>query len=152
MSQIRQIEIDMIEKVKEIARLNGACNIMKDVTNWEEMANLLFSPKGREFCQNNNFPDLQTWSKIRSVVDTEQFGIYIDSDMVSLDNPENTGLIGLTTASINYHGTDKTHRLFIQHGAKAKITVSEYAVLLIVKCPECDVEIDNDGTGIILYD
>lgn len=142
----------MIQRIKDIARLKGACEMRNDASDWSGMAKLLFSPQGREFCQEKNFPDIQIWSRIKSAIKTEDYGVYVDSGTIEIDNPENIALIGMTNASVHFHGVDKSHRVFLQHGAKAIVKVTDWAVVLIVKCKDCDIEIDNDGTGIVVYE
>lgn len=142
----------MIEKIKEIARANGACELRDMATNWDELAQMLFSPQGREFCHNKNFPDILTWRKIKISTDIQKYNIYVDSGSINLENPKTTALIGLTNADIHCYGSSISHKIFLQHCAKARISLIDYAVVILAKGHDCEVKIENDGTGIIIYE
>ena len=37
----------------------GACDQSGKATDWKSLCWLFFTPQGREFCENNNFPSIE---------------------------------------------------------------------------------------------
>ena len=139
----------MIQKILKDARRLGACAESDKATSWKSLAYLFFSPQGREFCEEHHFPHMRTWHEIRN--EARQHDIYVDAGVFTAHNPKNIGLIGNTRATLTFTGADYTHKVILQHNARARIVLSDYAVVLVVKASD-DVSVDivNDGTGLVL--
>ena len=74
----------------------------------------------------------------------------MDAGSISVCNDERVGIIGDTEAEMVFTDNTKVHIVILMHGAKARITVSNYAVVLLVNIENCEVEINKDKTAIIL--
>lgn len=134
---------DIIEKTV----LLGACDKSSKATDWKSLAWLFFSPQGREFCLNNNYPDIATFRNIRQHI--EPYGIFVEKK-VDRKN-EDTALIGSDDVSIlSFSGVEKAYKVILMHGAKAVIRLRNYAVVKI-ESSESWFEVENeDNTGVVL--
>lgn len=126
----------------------GACNGSNGVTDWKSLVWLFFSPQGREFCQENNFPGIGMFRGMAESV--KPFGVYVDAGSLNKTNPGNIAVIGDTDAMITIDDNERVHRIILMHGGKARIKASNYAVILIVNVGDCDVKIEKDNTVVIL--
>ena len=126
----------------------GACSQSGKATDWKSLCWLFFTPQGREFCENNNFPSLEIFRQMKPYV--EAYGVLVDAGMISLKNNANVGIIGKTEAMIEYDDNTKLHRIILMHGARAVIKVSNYAVVNVINVGNCPIEVINDGTGKVL--
>lgn len=126
----------------------GACSQSGKATDWKSLCWLFFTPQGREFCENNNFPSLEMFQKMKPHV--AAYGVFVDAGMISMKNNANVGIIGKTEAMIEYDDNTKLHRIILMHGARAVIKVSNYAVVNVINVGNCPIEVINDGTGKVL--
>lgn len=141
-----------IQKVMAHAAALGACKKSGEASDWKSLAWLFFSPQGREFCEENNFPGIPLWDDIKRECDTRELGIYIDEGNVKISDRVNTALIGRTEADLWFRSPDTVHRVILMHGAKARIHLRDAAVVLVVKVgTECEVEIDKDEISTVLW-
>lgn len=141
----------MMETVNDIMKSAlqlGACNKSNGVTDWKSLVWLFFSPQGREFCQERNFPSLLMFRGIAENV--KPYNVFVDAGKIEKSNPGNIGIIGNTHAVITVNDNTKVHKVILMHGAKAKIKASNYAVILLVNIGNCEVEIEKDNTVAIL--
>lgn len=128
----------------------GACDKSGKASDWGSLVWLLFTPQGREFCEEKNFPPLYMWRKIKDSI-VGKHPVNIDAGEIKVNNPKNIAIIGDTTANLSYSGSDTVHKLIVMHGAKAVVRATNYAVLLVVKIGDgCEVEYHNDETAKIL--
>lgn len=130
------------------ASLLGACAKSDGVSDWRSLVWLFFSPQGREFCENNNFPSLEMFQDMKDKV--SDYGVFVDAGNISRQNDANIGLVGETTAALTFDDNTKVHKVLLMHGAKARIKATGYAVILLVNIGNCEVEIDKDKTVVIL--
>lgn len=140
-----------METVKDImksASLFGACSKSNGVSDWKSLVWLFFSPQGREFCEENNFPSLEMFQGMKEHV--EEYGVYVDSGEVKRSNDANIGLVGNTSATLTFDDNTVVHKVILMHGAKVRIKASRYAVILLVNVGNCDVKIEKDETVVIL--
>lgn len=131
------------------AFLCGACSGSGKVSDWRSLAWLFFSPQGREFCEEKNFPSLSMFQRMKSY-NVEQFGVFVDLGRVCRSNDKDIALIGDTCGELNFDENNVVHKVMLMHGAKAHITASNYTVLLIVNAGGCEVTIDKDETVVVL--
>lgn len=122
----------------------GACSQSAKATDWKSLVWLFFSPQGREFCRDNNYPSLDVFRSMKGNV--ELFGVHIEEDVKAIN--EDKAIIG-GTAELTYQGTDKAFKVILMHGGNARIKVGNYAVVRIENISG-DYEIINDGTGKVL--
>lgn len=135
----------LIQQVYKQAKELGVCSLFtgKERT-LEEVVHLLSTPQGVEFCIDNHFPNIATF-RLFKPYNMEQFGIYIDAGVITLDNPRNAVLVGDTTATINCDTLDN-HELVLLHGAQVVLNASGWAVCKVTAEAGCNVtrkEIDN---------
>lgn len=126
----------------------GACSNSGKATDWKSLCWLFFTPQGREFCENNNFPSIEIFREMKPYV--RHYDVFVDAGMITLKNNANIGVIGKTEAMIEYDDNTKLHHVIVMHGARIVVKVSNYVVVDIVNVGNCPVEIINDGTGRLL--
>lgn len=139
----------MIEDIMKSASRLGACNNSGKVSDWKSLAWLFFSPQGREFCEEKNFPELSMFQRMKSY-NPEKFGVFVDFGKVSCSNDKDIALIGDTCGELKFDENNVVHKVILMHGAKAHITASNYVVLLVVNIGGCEVSIDKDETVVVL--
>lgn len=137
-----------VSEVMKSALELGACNRSGKATDWKSLCWLFFTPQGREFCENNNFPTIDVFRNMKPYVKTH--GVYVDAGEIHLKNNANIGIIGNTDATLEYDDNTKVHKIILMHGAKATIKASNYAVINLTNVNNCQVTIINDGTAKIL--
>ena len=139
--------MDTVNNIMKSASRLGACAKSEGVSDWRSLAWLFFTPQGREFCEQHNFPTLEMF---RGMADVSGYGVWVDAGTVVRSGDANIALVGDTNARLTYSGVECTHKVILMHGAKAHIKASGYAVLLIVNIGGCEVEIEKDETVVIL--
>ncbi len=137
-----------VNEIMQSASLLGACAKSNGVSDWRSLTWLFFTPQGREFCEDNNFPSLEMFQGMRDNI--SEFNILVDAGNVSRENDVNVGLIGNTSGQLVYNDNTVVHKVVLMHGAKARIKASDYAVILLVNVGNCEVEIEKDNTVVIL--
>lgn len=125
----------------------GACSVSNGVKDWKSLVWLFFSPQGREFCEENNFPSLGMFRGMAGYV--RPYGVYVDSGQVDITNPGKMAVIGDTEAVITIDDNTMAHKVILMHGARARIVASNYTVILITNIG-CEIEIEKDETVVIL--
>lgn len=133
-----------VKDIMNKAVVLGACTQSNKATDWKSLAWLFFSPQGREFCRNKNYPSLDMFRQMKGHV--ENYGVHIE-DEVKLTNEDIAVIAG--TAELTYNGTDKAYKIILMHGGHARITIGNYAVVRIEDI-NGNYEIINDGTGKVL--
>ena len=126
----------------------GACGQSGKATDWKSLCWLFFTPQGREFCENNNFPSIEIFRNMKTNV--EKYGVYVDAGDIQIKNNVNIGIIGDTDAMLEYDDNTVVHKIILMHGAKATIKASNYSVINLTNVNNCQVTIINDGTAKIL--
>lgn len=140
--------METVNNIIKSALSLGACSGSNGVTDWKSLVWLFFSPQGREFCQERNFPSLSMFRGMAENV--KPYGVYVDAGEVEKSNPGNIAAIGGTHAVITVNDNSWVHKIVLMHGAKAKIKASNYAVILIVNVGGCEVKIEKDNTVVVL--
>lgn len=115
----------------EYAQALRSCELFRGDESIEELAALLFSPRGIEFCIAYDFPSIGVLRRFKPF-HPERFGIYIDSGEIALNDAERVCLIGNTTARLNYRQA-QGNRLYLLYGARAEVTAKGYAVVRVEK-------------------
>jgi hypothetical protein len=134
--------------VREAAKF-GACSKSGSVTDWKSLCWLFFSPQGREFCEDNNFPSIEMFRDMKDNV--RKFGVHVDSGLIFLENEANVGIIGNTEAHLTYTDNTKVYKVVLMHSGKAHIVLKGYSVVLIERTEGCEVIIDKDKTARVLW-
>ena len=114
-------------------------------TDWKSLVWLFFSPQGREFCKNNNYPTLEMFRAMKPNV--QPFGVWVEED-VNLINT-NAAIIGNCSANLTYSSVDKAYKVILMHGSYAEIKAGNYAVVCIENIGG-NYDVVNDGTAKIL--
>ena len=136
-----------VKEIMQKAVSMGACSQSGKATDWKSIVWLFFSPQGREFCRDNNYPSIEMFRSMKEHV--RPYGVYVE-ESVFLRN-EDTGLVGDCgrQSELSYSGTEKAYKVILMHGARAVIHVSDYAVVRLENISG-SFEIINDGTGEVL--
>nr|DAJ04722.1 MAG TPA: hypothetical protein [Caudoviricetes sp.] len=138
-----------IDEIMKSAALLGACSGSGKVSDWKSLVWLFFSPQGREFCEEKNFPELPMFREMKRHGISE-LGVFVDEGNVCRSNDKDIALVGDTCGELKFDENNVVHKIILMHGAKARIKASNYAVLLIVNIGGCEVEIDKDKTVVVL--
>lgn len=133
-----------VKDIMNKAVVLGACTQSNKATDWKSLAWLFFSPQGREFCRDKNFPSLDLFRQIKA--NAAPYGVYVE-EHVKLVNEDAAIISG--TAELIYHGPAKAYKVIIMHGASVKIRIGSYAVVRVENMGG-SYEVINDGTGKIL--
>ena len=136
-----------VDATRAMALQTGACKKINRVQDFPELIKLMFTPQGIEFCQDHNFPSVEVFRKNRDSL--ERLGVYVDAGNIALKGKEYVCIVGDTDATIEAAGTKFIHTIILMHGARAKITAKDYAVLNIVRIGG-EYSIKKDGTVIVL--
>lgn len=137
-----------VDEIMQVASKLGACKRSHGVSNWKSLVWLFFTPQGREFCEENNFPSLALFQEMKENIC--EHGVFVDAGSISKSNPCKIGVIGNTYAIIIVDDNTKVHQVILMHGAKARIMIKNYSIVRLINIGNCFVEIDNDGTSVIL--
>lgn len=140
--------MNTVNEIMQSASLLGACSKSNGISDWKSLVWLFFTPQGREFCEENNFPTLEQFRGMDSRI--ADYGVLVDAGRISLENEEKIALIGNTDAELLYTDNTKVHKIILMHGAKAHIVASNYVVILIVNIGNCKVITDKDETVVVL--
>lgn len=136
-----------VDAIRAMALQTGACKKINRVQDFPELIKLMFTPQGIEFCQDHNFPSVEVFRKNRDSL--ERLGVYVDAGNIALKGKEYVCIVGDTDATIEAAGTKFIHTIILMHGARAKITAKDHAVLNIVRIGG-EYSIKKDGTVIVL--
>lgn len=134
-----------VKEIIKTANILGACSQTNKVTDWKSLVWIFFSPQGREFCKDNNYPTIEMFRAMKGNV--HPYGVYVE-ESVSLRN-EDAALIGQSDSKLHYSGVEKAYKVILMHGAKATLHVSNYAVVRLENISG-EYEITGDGTGEVL--
>ena len=126
----------------------GACENSKGVSGWKSLCWLFFSPQGMEFCEENNFPSIDTFRKLSDEV--INYGVFVDKGKIKRINDINIAIIGNTNAELVFDDNTKVHKVILMHGAKAFIVARNYAVVRLVSIGNNEIKISSDKTSVIL--
>lgn len=137
-----------VNDIMNVASLLGACSKSNGVSDWKSLAWIFFTPQGREFCEENNFPTLEQFRGMDNKI--ADYGVFVDSGNLARSNDSHIGLIGNTSAELIYDENTKLHEVILMHGAKVHIKASNYAVIHILNIGGCEIVIDKDETVVIL--
>lgn len=125
----------------------GACFQSQKATDWKSLVWLFFSPQGREFCKEHNYPSIEMFRSMKDNV--MAYGVYVEETVEKTN--ENVALIGDSggISILRFSGVERAYRVILMHGAKARIELSRYAVVRIENISG-EYEIINDGTAEVL--
>lgn len=139
-----------IQNIKSDALSIGACDKIGKVVDYKSLVNLFFSPQGREFCEEHNYPSLDMFREISN--DVKPHRVFVDAGRIEAYNEPYIALVGDTHAKIKIHGVDCLYHVILMHGATAEIEASHYAVAQIINISGGEVAIHNDKTTKIHYE
>ena len=126
----------------------GACQQSGKATDWRSLATLFFSPQGREFCRDNNYPTLDMFRAMKEHV--RPYGVHVEE--AAFTRNEDVALVGDAgrKSRLSFSGTDRAYKVILMHGAQATIHVSRYAVVRLENISGSFEVINEDGTGEVL--
>lgn len=132
-----------------VAEKYRKCNMFKGTErSIEELAAVFTSRQGLEFCIRYRFPNIATFRLFKGQ-GVENYGIYIDAGVITLNNPARAILIGRTSATVNCDEC-KQHEIMLLHGAKAVVNASKWAVASVTASVGCSVIKNTSENAIIL--
>ena len=138
-----------ISEIMRAAIELGACEKTGTITDWKAISWLFFSPQGLEFCENNNFPSIETFRRIRKEYLLAN-NVFVDAGNIQRTNDSNVAVIGDTAAELVFDDSTKAHKVVVMYGAKVFIVARNYAVVRIVSIGENKIVYNKDKTAVIL--
>lgn len=114
---------------EDVARKIHVCSMFHGDETLEELADLVFTPQGREFMTNFDFPTLAIFRQFKKY-DTQKLGVYIDAGEIVLEEAQRVLLIGKTKAVLKYSQT-RANTVVVLHGATALIEASGFSVVSV---------------------
>ena len=138
----------ILTQIKEQAKLAGACDKLIGDEDFRELAALLMSPAGAEFCINNRFPAGQTWRQLKAV-GVRQYNVYIDEGEIEVSNIENVAIVGRTTAYITANGQGRRN-IYAFRGASLVVRAYDWTVVRVIADPSCHIIKQTHDNAIII--
>ena len=138
----------VIKQIYAQAKMLGCCNKFKGTEDAYGIIRLFTTPQGVEFCMKHHFPNTATLRLFKRY-NLQQYGIYIDSGTITLENPKRVILIGRTSATINC-STLERHEIVLLHGAKACVNASKWTVVFIKAEQSCSIIKNTSENAIIV--
>lgn len=117
----------MITKIIEEAKKNGACKRINGVDTMSELVDLMFSPQGREYCENTKY--LKAHRLLEIADEAEEHNVYIGKKNI-ISTAHNTAFIG-SRGRVLCQGTDAIYNIIIADNAHAEIVATNFAVVMI---------------------
>lgn len=90
--------METVQHILSMAANLGACNESGKATDWKSLCWLFFSPQGREFCRDNNYPSLEMFRLMKSKV--RPYNVYVEEDIVK--HNEDIALIGGSNSELSF--------------------------------------------------
>ncbi len=139
------------EEVTARAKERGACGLIEGCTSWRDLARVLKTPQGREFCMEHDWPSIEEWRGIkRGCPGLENLGIYVDCGAMKGRVGEFTLLAGETAADLIFGSNKGIQRVMAMHGARARVRLEGWAVAEIRADAKSRIEIEKTGKAIAL--
>ena len=127
----------------------GACEKTGSVSDWKTLSWLFFSPQGMEFCESNNFPNINLFRQL-NLEALAMNHIFVDAGYIQRSNDSQVAIVGDTSAELVFDDPTKVHKVIVMHGAKVKLITRNYAVIKLLNIEENSVDIRKDKTSVIL--
>ena len=135
----------MIANLITDAKKKGACARIDDVQSIESLAELMYSPQGREFCEKTKFLRVDRLNDIAD--DAEKYNVYIDKRNVITTSHKAT-FIG-SKGRVLCSGTDAVYNIIIADNSHVEIVATNYAVVMVTSI-NGTYNITKDNTARIL--
>lgn len=114
------------QEIKTIALDKGACSLIESANSIDDLAKLLKTPQGIEFCKNHSFPSLDILREHKR--ELVKYDIYVDAGFVTFQNKSDVMVAGDTTAVVSIRQNDKPYFVHVLDGAKAIVNTYRYSV------------------------
>lgn len=139
------------KNLPNLAQAYRDCRMFKGDENVEQMAKLLTSVRGSEFCLRYNFPNIATLRRFKPE-HPEKYGVYIDGGSVYLKNPTQSPILfaGRVAATIEISDNSKRYEIILMAGAKAVINARNWAVVSVRAGQGCTYIKNATDNAIIL--
>lgn len=134
---------EICNKIIEGGLSLGACRKLKRGMDEKELARLLFSPQGREFCTAKDFPTRRDIEKFDRR-ELRRLGLYAEDTEIKLDSRlHDVCFIGNTRNRVKAHGPESLYHVIALDGAEVTIEASGYSVISIDASESATVKIHN---------
>lgn len=135
----------MIANLITEAKSKGACGRIDDIQSVASLAELMFSPQGREFCEKTKFLRVDRLNHIAS--EAEEYNVFIGKQNI-ITTAHTTAFIG-SRGRVLCSGTDAIYNIIIADNSHVEIVATEYAVVLVTSI-NSSYNITKDKTARIL--
>lgn len=139
----------IVEKIKQEARMLGACPKVQEAQTQYDLIDLLFTPQGTEFCKEQEFPSrelIEQLSEDPRVLHRQEEAFFINTLCCAIVDTEREFVL-------RYDNPAHKYKLLLYHGAKVRIEVADYVVVEVVEIGEDNrLAIDKEGdNAMIIY-
>lgn len=117
------------QEIKTQALSIGACSRIKSANSIADLAAMLKTPQGREFCKKYMYPSIEVLRELKD--ELVEYDIYVDAGLVTFNDQSDIILAGDTYAVVSVRATDKPYFIYVMDGAKAIVNSYGYSVCLV---------------------
>lgn len=137
----------IVEKIKQEARMLGACPKVQEVRTQYDLIDLLFTPQGTEFCKEHAFPSRELIEQLSGdprVLHRQEETFYLNAPYRAVVDTEREHVI-------RYDNPAHKYKLLLYHGAKVRIEVADYVIVEVVEIGEGNrLTIDKEGDNAMI--
>ena len=116
-----------LKHITESAKALGACRLLREGMSYRDLSGLLFSPQGREFCAEKDFPGRADLKGISEEC-LERHGIYSGVTGSRIKVSKDACFIK-SYCSAEIEDSSVLHRIVALDNSEIKLLVEDYAVL-----------------------
>jgi hypothetical protein len=135
----------MIANVIAEAKMKGACGRIDDIQSVASLVELMFSPQGREFCQNTKFLRVDRLNYIAN--EAEEHNVFIDKRNI-ITTAHKSAFIG-SKGRVLCNGTEAIYNIIVADNSHIEIVATNYAVVMVTSI-NGSYNITKDKTARIL--
>lgn len=139
------------KNLPNLAKAYRECAMFRGDETVQQLAELIKSAKGSEFCLKYNFPNIASLRFFKPQ-NPARYGVYIDGGSVKLKNPEQGTILlaGRIAATIDIDDNSKRYEIILMHGAKAVINARHWSVVSVKTGQGCIAVRNATENAIIL--
>jgi hypothetical protein len=125
------------------------CDKVTGKETLDDLATLLFTPQGIEFCIDNKFPNIDDVRKLDKDF-CKRHNIVVD-DYFEGENINRIAVFGKSNVVLRFNNLDCSYHILAMHGARVKVVAENYAVVFI-NSRDADIIIDKRDNAKVFID
>lgn len=138
------------DRIEKKARALGACPRLENGMTLSELADLLFTPQGREFCSAKDFPKVTDLEGIDPELLRSHGILTQGKEIVLYGSRPDICLIGVDGCTVRLAGLEALYHIIVLDGSDVTVEASGYAVASVdVSATSKVIVINKDKTASI---